>query len=99
MMSNQASNPADNRVPPAGGEPAESGVRTMQAQFRVGDAVTARAIPSGFPKPMPKVEGLTVVEIKRVDSDYIPTYFRLKAVKDDGDCRFVEGAEWFFVRA
>ena len=71
----------------------------MSAQFRIGDSVTARAIPNGFPHPWPEVSGLTVVGIRRVDSDDLPSYYRLEAVKDDGRCRYVEGAERFFVRA
>ena len=65
-------------------------------RFQVGDKVTATAFRDHRGKEYAAVAGLTVVEVNRIDSDYIPTYYRVKAVKDAGETHYVEAAESFF---
>lgn len=71
----------------------------MTPKFRVGDKVTAIALPNGFPKPSAEIHGLTVTQIRLVGPfTYDPTfkpYYRVLTTYPNGFTA-VEGAERFF---
>ncbi len=76
----------------------EAGCKTLAAQaprFKVGDRVTALALPDGFPQARPEVRGLVVREVRRVETFTIRPYYRVTAYDRDG-WPAVEGAEHFF---
>ena len=65
-----------------------------KAKFKVGDKVTAVALPNGFPASRPAVHGLTVASVKHIKSDSIADYYRVLAYADNHAS--IEGAERFF---
>jgi len=76
----------------------------QKAQFEVGDAVAAVAIPNGFPKPRPRINGLYVTDVRLIPGTFRPDgsadlapYYRVTA-RDNG-LGIVEGAEFHFEHA
>jgi hypothetical protein len=68
----------------------------MKPKFAIGQVVTAIGFTDCFHKVHEPIPGLTVAEIRLIEPGCIPNYYRVKAVKDDGSCRYVEGAERYF---
>lgn len=66
----------------------------LQPQFTIGQKVKAIAFTDCFGKDIPERCDLTVTEIRKVDGQSIPSYYRVKADADNGE--YIEGAERFF---
>jgi len=67
----------------------------MTCQFAIGEKVKAIALPDAFPSVRPAVPNLTVESIRLIESESIPSYFRVLARASDG-FGYVEGSERFF---
>jgi hypothetical protein len=65
-----------------------------QPKFTVGDKVSAIALPNGFPKPRPRIDGLTVVDVRLIECATLAPYYRITA--HGAGLATVEGAEFHF---
>ena len=65
-----------------------------QPKCAVGDKVSAIALPDGFPEPRPRIDGLTVVNVRLVESATLAPYYRITA--HGAGLATVEGAEFHF---
>ena len=68
--------------------------------FRVGQRVTAIALPDGVPYPREEIPNLTVSDVRLQTSASLPPYYRVTAENSTHPTHpLVEGAERFFEHA
>lgn len=67
----------------------------MESQFYIGQPVKAISFTDCFGKFVPERNDLTVTEIRLIECQSMPSYFRVKADAPDG-FGYVEGAERYF---
>ena len=65
-------------------------------QFAVGQKVNAVSFVDCFDHFNAPVPDLTVTQVRLIEGVGMPDYYRVKAERTDGTCRYVEGAERYF---
>jgi hypothetical protein len=67
----------------------------MIPQFEIGQRVKAVGFTDCFGKDVPERSGLTVTEVRKIEGQSIPSYYRVKANAANG-FEYIEGAERYF---